>query len=599
MTECTGARDADRRDAQTEAPPMTNHAASPSSPCRPRLSSPSPQPSSPFSQPSTPTPISTSSGTRRSSSAATSTTPHHSDQKHASRQPKPHQAHVRAFFSARTPSEWNLPAFDIHCRKYRGDEGSEYLWTIDKIHSFWLDHLNALLKESPSLAAVGKIKREIRRAKGKHATGEKKEKKRSKAAPAPPITFVQGSVGTFVSGNTKCEVNVESVSASSTSVPRPEPIDSGSTPGESNSALHPSTPPPRAANNDSDGFILGTPPAPPPDRPSYVKFKSGIPIDLWFRKLRSRLSLQNSQNKLKFPYLLDSNILDVDDEAIREYSFRYPNTLEEITQILAQNLPATDKCVEYANNRFTACARGGGGAGAYRELTESSPRPPGVPWSRENNSATYINQAVGHLLTVMDKLGESNVALTPYLREGFFDSSINPWFIDALFLGGRYPNLFLSRKEIQSYIPGCAEKFDAVVRYADGLMAFDVGVMEVSGGAANINNDVKSERDFAKAHRALSGNLQILTGLVGKEWDVMQKLQVVGIINNGWNVTILRMGWVTPQVMVMKTHRTIRIPLVVGQLGTVFPLMELMVKCHRAMEETVKVVLEYQMGLPL
>ena len=170
----------------------------------------------------------------------------------------------------------------------------------------------------------------------------------------------------------------------------------------------------------------------------------------------------------------------------------------------------------------------------YRSITETSPRPADVPWSPRTHPATYINQAISHFLTLVEKFESSSINISPLLREGFFDSSVNPWFIDNLFLGS-HPNIFVSRKEILSFIPNCNDKFDAVFRYADGINTFDLGVIEVSCAVAtsNVNNDPKSNKDYAKVHRAMSGMLDILAGLVTNEWEVMNKLQVLGIMNTG------------------------------------------------------------------
>lgn len=244
--------------------------------------------------------------------------------------------------------------------------------------------------------------------------------------------------------------------------------------------------------------------------------------------------------------------------------------------LFTNSLPPVHECVTYAIERFAHSSH----LDSYRNITETSPRRPGVAWSRDNAAASYVNNAVGHLITLIDKLSESHANLSPYLREGFFDSSINPWFIDALFLGGKCPNLFISRKEIQSYIPNCPEKFDAIFRYVNGIIAFDVGVVEVSGGTANVNNDTKTDKDLAKCHRAMAGQLQILGDLVEWEWEDVKKLQVIGMINSGWNMTILRMGFVTTNVTWVKQHKTMRIPLVGGMLKNVFPLLRLLTRCQ-------------------
>lgn len=222
-----------------------------------------------------------------------------------------------------------------------------------------------------------------------------------------------------------------------------------------------------------------------------------------------------------------SNILDFDDVPLNQ-SYH-----QELLSIITDTLPALDPCVAFALDRFPK-SPDSASAAVYRSITETSPRPADVPWSPRTHPATYINQAISHLLTLVEKFESSSINISPLLREGFFDSSVNPWFIDNLFLGS-HPNIFVSRKEILSFIPDCNDKFDAVFRYADGINTFDLGVIEVSCAVAtsNVNHDPKSNKDYAKVHRAMSGMLDILAGLVANEWEVMKKLQVLGIMNTG------------------------------------------------------------------
>ncbi|KAF8425310.1 hypothetical protein EV426DRAFT_597079 [Tirmania nivea] len=485
---------------------------------------------------------------------------------------KPHAAHIRNFFESQPYKSWKFAAFDSHCRTF-----ADYVWSHQKILNFWLKQLNRLLDEKSPLAPTSKIKQLIR--DSRLQTSRSSKAKQLDSSQKAPITFIQGSaVGS---------INISESSITSTSNVGTSEITGLSGSSSKSESVEQPCPLPEAESiagaEPDDNVFAGTPPAPPPAHPSPVVFQNGASIDVWFSNLRDGPSMT-----LRYPYLLDSNIVDLDDEPIRQACC--PVHLEELQIQLTFALPHIADCVAFAIKRFNGCQA----IESYREIAETSPRPAGVAWSRINHPASYINQAVFHLTILMDKLTESMVNIGPYLREGFFDSSVNPWFIDSLFLGGCYPNLVVSRKEIQSYIPGYAEKSDAVFRYVDGVLAFDLGVIEVSGGTTNVNNDPKSGRDHAKVHRALAGNLDILGTLVRKDWDYMQKLQVFGIINSGWNVNILQMIYISPQVKMMKMHRTYRIPISTRQIKAIFPLLSLMTQCQIAMENTVKCILDYQ-----
>ena len=119
--------------------------------------------------------------------------------------------------------------------------------------------------------------------------------------------------------------------------------------------------------------------------------------------------------------------------------------------------------------------------------------------------------------------------------------------------------MFLSRKEILSFIPGCGEKFDGVVRWADGIRAVDLGVVEVKGSGGSVGamggvggaGERRGEGDVGKVCRAMCGMLEILKGVVvagaggkgGEEgWEVLKKVQVLGIVNSGIPITSLISG---------------------------------------------------------
>ncbi|KAF8421843.1 hypothetical protein EV426DRAFT_575564 [Tirmania nivea] len=355
----------------------------------------------------------------------------------------------------------------------------------------------------------------------------------------------------------------------------------------------PATPPPREV--DGEALIPGTPPAPPPVPPSGITLSDGTPIDIFFRSLRDSPILTQPP---RYPYLLPSNILDLDDP-----SLALPESyLKELLKVTKSILPRVPANVTYALSRFPSPPD----LSSYRNITETSPRPPGAPYS---HLPTYINHAISHHLTLISKFCTSATELTPLLREGFFDSSINPWFIDNLFLAHEgNANMFLSRKEILSFIPGCGEKFDGVVRWADGIRAVDLGVVEVKkGNEGNVGamggrGDTGGSGDVGKVHRAMCGMLEILKGVVtgaggnpgGEEgWEVLKRVQVLGIVNSGFNVTIMRMMYISPKVKVLRTHRTCRIGLHINRVREVFPLLRLLVQCQKAMENTLEVVLPF------
>lgn len=61
----------------------------------------------------------------------------------------------------------------------------------------------------------------------------------------------------------------------------------------------------------------------------------------------------------------------------------------------------------------------------------------------------------------------------------------------------------------------------------------------------------------------------------------------------GFNVTIMRMMYISPKVKVLRTHRTCRISLHIDRVREVFPLLRLLVQCQRAMENTLEAVLPF------
>lgn len=48
----------------------------------------------------------------------------------------------------------------------------------------------------------------------------------------------------------------------------------------------------------------------------------------------------------------------------------------------------------------------------------------------------------------------------------------------------------------------------------------------------------------------------------------------------GWNVTVLRMIYISPKVKLLKTHRTCRISLHINKIHDIFPLLRLMTQCQ-------------------
>ena len=72
------------------------------------------------------------------------------------------------------------------------------------------------------------------------------------------------------------------------------------------------------------------------------------------------------------------------------------------------------------------------------------------------------------------------------------------------------------------------------------------------------------------------------------EYEAMQETNFLG-----FNVTIMRMMYISPKVKVLRTHRTCRIALHIDRVREVFPLLRLLVQCQRAMENTLEVVLPY------
>ncbi|KAF8429567.1 hypothetical protein EV426DRAFT_126133 [Tirmania nivea] len=166
---------------------------------------------------------------------------------------------------------------------------------------------------------------------------------------------------------------------------------------------------------------------------------------------------------------------------------------DELFQLMPR-LPPVSSIMEYAlqcfpSSQFTC---------DYIKITETSLCPPDVDPILENYVATYVNNTISNLVTIIDGLASEYLILVN-IQEGYFNL-VWASFIDALWRSGSKSGLYLACKELLSYIPGLSYRFDGLFRYIGHVDSFDVGVAEASKPAGNVNNDRKGDNDFAKIH---------------------------------------------------------------------------------------------------
>ena len=81
--------------------------------------------------------------------------------------------HIKSFFESTRPTLWTLANFTTHCHSFsRGDDA--YVWTNDKVYSFYIDHLNKLLLDRSPLATEAKIRQLLQRAQPRKNTRSRK-----------------------------------------------------------------------------------------------------------------------------------------------------------------------------------------------------------------------------------------------------------------------------------------------------------------------------------------------------------------------------------------------------------------------------------------
>ncbi|RPB22082.1 hypothetical protein L211DRAFT_850856 [Terfezia boudieri ATCC MYA-4762] len=88
--------------------------------------------------------------------------------------------HIKSFFESTRPTLWTLANFTSYCHSFSGSDDA-YVWTSDKVYSFYIDHLNELLLGRSPLATEAKIKQLLQRAQPRRNTrlrkgGREKEK---------------------------------------------------------------------------------------------------------------------------------------------------------------------------------------------------------------------------------------------------------------------------------------------------------------------------------------------------------------------------------------------------------------------------------------
>ncbi|RPB17678.1 hypothetical protein P167DRAFT_7322 [Morchella conica CCBAS932] len=234
--------------------------------------------------------------------------------------------------------------------------------------------------------------------------------------------------------------------------------------------------------------------------------------------------------------------------------------------------------------------------------------------------AVILTTPPHHRLSILES--PNNLLHYPNLREGWYDC--NPWsfLIDQCLLGlngvlvqRQAPplpsppppahHLLLLRplipnsKEILCLAlklasPLPARRFDAIIHTLAESPVLEYGAIEVAKSFESVHAR-KWSSDSSKLVLALHAMLARLRGAVENDPEAVRRLQVVGLMNAGLRMQIMRMGVVGRggNVSVLQRGRVKALPTEVGALRGVFAVMISVVMFKRMIQDCVEVVKGY------
>jgi len=173
----------------------------------------------------------------------------------------------------------------------------------------------------------------------------------------------------------------------------------------------------------------------------------------------------------------------------------------------------------------------------------------------------------------------------------------HPWFhclghIFRFFVS--WDTRFCSNKEVISHATSQHDRYDGVFRYNDQLLSLDLGIHESSKAPPNVNRDNKGKQDFIKMGQGLCGMLKALAKEVGYDWAFVSRLQVVGFLTSGLNITCYRMSFLSANTLLLAPTTPRRVKIDPQSFPQVFMLMKEIVQHRVILENTISVVNEFR-----
>ncbi|KAI5839472.1 hypothetical protein DFP73DRAFT_206675 [Morchella snyderi] len=336
--------------------------------------------------------------------------------------------HIGAYFRATPPGAWDFEAFTAHCRTHAHFAAKK----TPAMVNYWLTELkNIVSAEGGGEAGEREKEREKERRERASAAQEEWRARGRKKLPRYTATnsivvhgdIINSSVANIAGGT---EPAPAAPAAESEPEPVPEPVAGPA--AEEQAATGPAPAP------DTDDDRLPT--LPPTDITAPGTFLQRFPTMMHKVSLTAAKVLEDTLHShlLQTPatpvLLLTHGIIDRNDAATAALF-----TTAEMKMIseLAPPPPAQDAAFEYACDRYMEEGEVRGDIEWYRVVSETPPRPAGVPYDRAANfNATYVNHAVGAVLGNMEHLAEM-CSFAPEPNEGWFDANIWAPLIDYCF----------------------------------------------------------------------------------------------------------------------------------------------------------------------
>lgn len=164
-------------------------------------------------------------------------------------------------------------------------------------------------------------------------------------------------------------------------------------------------------------------------------------------------------------------------------------------------------------------------------MSESKPTPPGIRYDRKTNfNATYVNDAAGAILSMIEQSNSNESFGTQGHKEGWYGSKLWSTILDHCM--DDMDNFTISRTEIQSK-SGCPSKrFDAIFLGLAGVEIAEFGAVEVAR-TSDVLASGKRTCDEEKLRDVMAAMLTALLAHVDHDAEAAKLLQVVGVQHVG------------------------------------------------------------------